>query len=53
MFWILAWDIDGKCYTYSFFFLRQKEGEPYQKAPERIYALHERDASRGASRMYA
>ena len=35
------------------FFLRQKEGEPYQKAPERIYALHERDASRGASRMYA
>ena len=35
------------------FSLRQKEGEPYQKAPERIYALHERDASRGASRMYA
>ena len=32
---------------------RQKEGEPHQEATQRVYALHERNASRGASRMYA
>ena len=34
-------------------FYSQKERESYQEAPQRFHALHEGDASRGASRMYA
>ena len=39
MFWILAWDIDGKCYTYSFFFLGKKK-ENHIKKPLNAFMLY-------------
>ena len=48
-----ACDEHAKNYWEFYASYSQEEGEPHQEAPERFHALHEGDASRGASRMYA